>query len=168
MLRFLFWRMLGLLAAFVSVGLLAWLLTGGPGKVLRGKRGAGLKLNFHAAMGALYEGVAAAWNWSPLLGIGLAALLAGGLGAITLLLISVRCALRHRRCYVRLSVNAYRTDQAEPEELVRMFEGLHKRLLRRWWRRLVLGQPSVALEAHHTNFEREHTRMARRHLPAWS
>jgi hypothetical protein len=30
-----------------------------------------------------------------------------------------------------------------------MFGALHKRLLRRWWRRLLLGQPTVALEVHH-------------------
>ncbi|HEV3319220.1 MAG TPA: replication-relaxation family protein [Solirubrobacteraceae bacterium] len=30
-----------------------------------------------------------------------------------------------------------------------MFESLHKRLLRRWWRRLLSGQPSLALEVHH-------------------
>ncbi len=29
-----------------------------------------------------------------------------------------------------------------------MFDALHKRLLRRWWRRLFAGQPSVALEIH--------------------
>lgn len=29
-----------------------------------------------------------------------------------------------------------------------MFDALHKRLLRRWWRRLLGGQPSVALEIH--------------------
>jgi hypothetical protein len=29
-----------------------------------------------------------------------------------------------------------------------MFESLHKRLLRRWWRRLLWGQPSLALEVH--------------------
>ena len=31
-----------------------------------------------------------------------------------------------------------------------MFAALHKRLLRRWWRRLFLGQPAVALEVHQT------------------
>lgn len=30
-----------------------------------------------------------------------------------------------------------------------MFEALHKRLLVRWWRRLLHGQPSVALEVHY-------------------
>ncbi len=29
-----------------------------------------------------------------------------------------------------------------------MYEALHKRLLRRWWRRLLTGQPSVGLEIH--------------------
>ena len=38
---------------------------------------------------------------------------------------------------------------ASAEAVVSMFEALHKRLLRRWWRRLLLGQPSVALEVHH-------------------
>ena len=31
---------------------------------------------------------------------------------------------------------------------MKMFDALHKRLLRRWWRRLFTGQPSVALEIH--------------------
>ncbi len=36
------------------------------------------------------------------------------------------------------------------EAVVAMFGALHKRLLRRWWRRLLLGQPSLSLEVHHT------------------
>ena len=51
--------------------------------------------------------------------------------------------------YVRLRVEVHRTDKASAEAVVRMFDALHKRLLRRWWRRLVLGQPAVALEVHH-------------------
>jgi hypothetical protein len=50
---------------------------------------------------------------------------------------------------VRLRVQTYRTDKASAEAVVSMFGALHKRLLRRWWRRLLLGQPSVALEVHH-------------------
>jgi hypothetical protein len=46
-------------------------------------------------------------------------------------------------------VQTYRTDKASAEAVVGMFEALHKRLLRRWWRRLFQGQPSVALEVHH-------------------
>jgi hypothetical protein len=48
-----------------------------------------------------------------------------------------------------MRVQTYRTDQASAEAVVGMFEALHKRLLRRWWRRLLQGQPSVALEVHH-------------------
>jgi hypothetical protein len=47
-------------------------------------------------------------------------------------------------------IEAYRTDRTSAEAVVGMFEALHKRLLRRWWRRLLLGQPTVALEVHHT------------------
>ncbi|HEV7938240.1 MAG TPA: hypothetical protein VGP18_09490 [Solirubrobacteraceae bacterium] len=35
------------------------------------------------------------------------------------------------------------------EGIVDIFDALHKRLLRRWWRRLLSGQPSVALEIHY-------------------
>jgi hypothetical protein len=48
-------------------------------------------------------------------------------------------------------VVAYRADRTSAEAVVTMFEALHKRLLRRWWRRLLLGQPSVAVEVHHTS-----------------
>jgi len=58
---------------------------------------------------------------------------------------------RRRRRYVRMRVETYRTDKASAEAVVSMFEALHKRLLRRWWRRLLRGQPSVALEVHHTS-----------------
>jgi hypothetical protein len=63
---------------------------------------------------------------------------------------SVRWHARRRRCYVRLKVEAYRMDRASAEAVVTMFEVLHKRLLQRWWRRLLLGQPAVALEVHHS------------------
>jgi Replication-relaxation len=59
-----------------------------------------------------------------------------------------RWKARRRREYVRLRVQTYRTDKASAEAVVGMFEALHKRLLRRWWRRLLQGQPSVALEVH--------------------
>jgi hypothetical protein len=61
----------------------------------------------------------------------------------------IRWRARHHRRYARLCVDPYRTDRASAEALVAMYEALHKRLLRRWWRRLLLGQPSVALEVHH-------------------
>ncbi len=58
-------------------------------------------------------------------------------------------ALRRRgRRYVRLRVVPYRGEDASAEAIVAAFEMLHKRMLARWWRRLLRGQPSIALEAH--------------------
>jgi hypothetical protein len=56
---------------------------------------------------------------------------------------------RGRRRYVRLRVEVYRTDHSSSEAVVAMFDALHKRLLTRWWRRLLKGQPSLSLEVHH-------------------
>jgi Replication-relaxation len=43
----------------------------------------------------------------------------------------------------------YRGDDPSVDAIVDMFDALHKRLLRRWWRRLLAGQPSIGLEIHH-------------------
>jgi hypothetical protein len=59
-----------------------------------------------------------------------------------------RLHARRRRTYVRLRVNPYRGDDPAVWAIVSMFDALHKRLLRRWWRRLFTGQPSVGLEVH--------------------
>ena len=50
---------------------------------------------------------------------------------------------------MRFGIEVYRTDNTTAQGVLGMFESLHKRLLRRWWRRLLLGQPSLALEIHH-------------------
>jgi Replication-relaxation len=72
-------------------------------------------------------------------------------GCVAALLATLLCrrALRRRgRRYVRLRVVPYRGDDASAEAIVAAFEMLHKRMLARWWRRLLAGQPSIALEAH--------------------
>jgi hypothetical protein len=149
-LRFLLWRLLGLLSAFAGLGLLAWFLAGGPGRVLRGEQGAGTLRSIPVAAGAaLARAAYSTWTWSPAFGVAVAPLLLSVTLAGALLLTIVRFSMRGRRRYVRLAVSAYRTDHAETEDLVRMFEALHKRLLRRWWRRIALGQPSIAMEVHH-------------------
>jgi hypothetical protein len=66
-----------------------------------------------------------------------------------LALLVVRLRARGRRRYVRLRVVPYRTDRTSVEGIVAVFEALHKRVQQRWWRRLLWGQPSVALEVHH-------------------
>lgn len=71
-------------------------------------------------------------------------------GVVVLALVVGVCRLhaRRRRRYVRLRVIPYRGDDPTAQAIVSMFETLHKRLLRRWWRRLFSGQPSVGLEVH--------------------
>jgi hypothetical protein len=73
--------------------------------------------------------------------------------ALTVLALALAIALtrargRRDRSYMRLRIVPYRGEDASAESIVAMFEALHKRLLRRWWRRLLCGQPSIALEAH--------------------
>jgi hypothetical protein len=65
-----------------------------------------------------------------------------------LVVAACRAWARRRRRYVRLNVVPYRGDDPTAAAIVSMFEALHKRLLRRWWRRLLAGQPSVGLEVH--------------------
>ncbi len=154
MLRFLLWRLLGLVALIVAIALVAWLLDGGLSAALRGTPGAhgvgaGVgHLSFRALTGSLGAGLGAVWDWAP-----------GGVPwwRLAMLIVFVtgvslgmiRLRARERRGYVRLRVQSYRADTAGAAAVVAMVEVLHKRLLRRWWRRLLHGQPSAALEVHH-------------------
>ena len=144
--RTLFWRLLGLLAGGVVAVLAVWLLSGGPGAVLRHTRGASAGLSWPAVFSALRSAVRGCWD--ARLGSGSPILPASLVAALALLatLGAARTVARRRRRYVRLRVAAHRNDRATAEALVAMFEALHKRLLRRWWRRLLGGQPSLALE----------------------
>ncbi len=142
--RLLLWRLLGLAAILLGVAVLGWLLHGGPGAALRG---------LPAVPTALSKTLPAAPP--PPFHVHAAGLPVVPLAALTFGLVAlVGCArwrARRRRRYVRLRVVPYRTDRASVEGIVAMFEALHKRLLRRWWRRLLLGQPSVALEVHYAH-----------------
>src|SRR3954447_19991703 len=75
-------------------------------------------------------------------------LVAGSLLVATGLLAAARAWTRTRRRYVRMVVVPYRTDRATADAAVAMFEALHAAVLQRWWRRLLVGQGSVALEVH--------------------
>ncbi|HWX74894.1 MAG TPA: hypothetical protein VNZ05_06285, partial [Solirubrobacteraceae bacterium] len=149
MLRYLLWRLLSVLAMLLGFAIVGWFLRGGPGKALRGSApvgGVGASL-VALARGLLDSGPALASAATPhgrltyaLLALGF---VSGALGLIA------RAHARRRRSYSRLRVELYRTDRASAQALVAMFEALHKRLLRRWWRRLLGGQPALALEIHH-------------------
>jgi hypothetical protein len=146
--RFIARRLLELAAAAFAVAVIGWWLDGGLGRLAGGGRRNGWRLDAAAAMrlaagagrGALdaLAAVAAGVGWRPLV---CALLVAAGV-------LAMRGAARRRRRYARLRVEAYRGDEASAEGIVAMYESLHQRLARRWWRRLLLGQPSLALEIH--------------------
>ena len=75
-------------------------------------------------------------------------LVAGSMVTGVALLAGARAWSRARREYVRLLLVPYRTDRATPDAAVAMFEALHATMLQRWWRRLLAGQASVAVEIH--------------------
>jgi len=153
-LRFLVWRLLGLLAVFCAGVLLAWFLGGGAGRLLRGRGGSphAPDLSLASAAAALPAGV---WNWAPAPGVNPVPLALLACAAQGLALLALRWRARRRRRYVRLEVLGHRTDRASAEALVRMHSALHKRLLARWWRRILSGQPTVALEVHYEHTDGE-------------
>lgn len=149
MLRFLLWRLLGLLALIAGLAVLGWLFDGGPGRLLRGGSTPGIQAVFGRLPNVAVAAVRAIWRWSPggqvrplevALVVSLA-LLAG--------IAMARLHARQRRRYARFRIEPHRTDQASAESVVRMFAALHHRLQVRWWRRLIAGQPTVSLEVHH-------------------
>jgi hypothetical protein len=143
----LLWRLVGVVALLTGISLTAWLLTGGPARLLRrtapggsaGPLGAAAQTAVRQAMEAV-SSVGDSWSARLLIVVVL-----GGCGAC--LLTRTRARLRSER--VRLRVNTYRTDRASAEAVVAMFESLHKRLLVRWWRRMLHGQPSLSVEVHY-------------------
>jgi Replication-relaxation len=135
--RLLLWRLLGLGATLLGVAVLAWLLHGGLGAALRGASAA------REALPSQRLHPPARFPLAPLAELPALAFVPA------VLLLGVRRRARRRRRYVRLTVEAYRTDRTSVEGIVAMYEALHKRLQQRWWRRLLAGQPSVALEVHH-------------------
>jgi hypothetical protein len=155
-LRFLVWRPLGLLAVCFGGIVLAWFLQGGAGRLLRAHshaRGGGSVHSQASSLpslaGALLSLPREAWDWAPVAGMQptrLASLIAVG---VALAVLASRWRARQRRRYVRLEVLGHRTDRASADALVRMHSALHKRLLCRWWRRVLSGQPTVALEVHY-------------------
>jgi hypothetical protein len=122
-LRFLLWRLLGLLAVLVGIAVVSWLLGGGPGRVLRGHATAGMFQVTLSAIPRLFGGgIYAAVNWAPLAGIAAVRLL-GMILLTQLAYVAVsRWRARRRRRYVRLLVEGHRTDRASAESVVKMFD----------------------------------------------
>ncbi|MEA2208021.1 MAG: hypothetical protein QOF54_498 [Solirubrobacteraceae bacterium] len=147
MLRFLLWRLLAVLAILTSYTLVGWFLRGGPGRLLRGSAAPSPLRALGALASAPLDvaGAVAGWvPWRPLTGLSLLALATAALAV-------ARCVARRRRRYVRLGVRAYRADRGAADAVISMYAALHQALLQRWWRRLLFGQPSLALEVNYYN-----------------
>jgi hypothetical protein len=174
--RFIFWRLIGLAALVFSVSVSTWMLSGGLSSSLSGITKNATSANPAGAAAAAtrlqaakphlpeihlpktpspsnlledaWSGMKTLWSGLSILGVPLLQLLIYGTLITLLALCCARMYARGSRHYVRLRVSPYRTDRASIEGLVSMFEALHKRLLRRWWKRLLQGQPSIAMEVH--------------------
>ena len=142
--RVLFWRLLGVVAVLLLGVVAVWLLGGGLAAVLHGRPASGT-VSWHPGAAGLGDRLASFWHAQAWPVARLALELTGALLGLWL---GTRALARRRRRYVRLRVVAHRIDRGTPLALVATFEALHKRLLFRWWRRLLIGQPSLALEVH--------------------
>lgn len=170
MMRIITQRALLILGASTLLTVIPWILSGGFASTLStgDKSGPPLPLpdlpnglslgplHIGGPFGAVFGSLAAVALWPlelvagravwlistvPLLGpaLAIAALASAAL-------VAARARSRARRRYIRLRVTPYRTDDAGPSDVVSMMEALQHQLLERWWRRLLSGQPSVALE----------------------
>ncbi len=74
------------------------------------------------------------------------ALLAAQLVAAALT--TVRLIGRRRWRYRRFAIAPYRTDDATPEQVLALFQDWHPQIHQRLHRRLLFGQPYLALEEH--------------------
>lgn len=61
-------------------------------------------------------------------------------------LVQSRRRARRDRTATRLWLLPFRADDAEPLAVMRLLESWHQQLQERWWRRILHGQPNLALE----------------------
>ncbi len=137
MLRAILWRAAALVAALLAVRFLATLLEGSLGRALRARSSAPCSPRSRRRG---CRGELPGWLGTALRATAVASAATG------LAVLATRALSRRRRRYVRMRIVPYRTDHAGPEALARMYAALHAALLERWWRRLLRGQPSAALE----------------------
>jgi hypothetical protein len=139
--RFLLWRVLALGSGLLGLAVLAWVLQGGIARSLRAGGAGGAGVAVRSLAGALLSLI------EPLLAPAAAVLALCALASAICL--ALRTRARRRRRYARLVLDVYHLDFAEPKEVARAFSFLHAALVVTGPRRLLEGQPSVAVEVHH-------------------
>jgi hypothetical protein len=138
--RLLVWRALQLASLILCFLIAGWLLHGGLHALIAGRA--------VGSLGAIMVAGAAALLWLLRSMLEACAWLLLPLPIASVALIALRVRSRRTRSYVRMHVIPYRTDQASLQQLTAMFEALYALLARHRMRRLLYGQPSVALEVH--------------------
>ncbi len=141
MFRFLLWRVLALGSGLLGLAVLAWVLQGGIARSLRAGGASGVDAAAQSFAGTLLSLI------EPLLAPAAAVLCLCALALAVCLVLRTRA--RRNRQYLRLVLDVYHLDFAEPKEVARAFSFLHAALVVTGLRRLVEGQPSVAVEVHH-------------------
>ena len=148
MFRHVFWRLLAVLAVLAGTCAVDWLVQEGPGRALRGSAGARAS---HGAPGGFAEtlgsGASAGLHAFLHAGAWLASPPAAATLALPAIALIARLRARHKRRYVRLAVEPYRTERASADGVIALLESLHERVLFRWWRRLLGGQPAISPSA---------------------
>jgi hypothetical protein len=121
--------------------LVRWLASGGLRHITADRHG---HRDPHAALESLKQ--ALLLTATDVAGVVALALIAGLLVAAALT--AVRLIGRRRWRYRRYAIAPYRTDDATPEQVLALFQDWHQQIHQRLHRRLLLGQPYLALEEH--------------------
>ena len=121
--------------------LVRWLSSGGLRHIAADRHG---HRDPHAALESLEQ--ALLLTVADVARVAALALLAGLLVAAALT--AVRLIGRRRWRYRRYAIAPYRTDDATPEQVLALFQDWHQQIHQRLHRRLLFGQPYLALEEH--------------------
>src|SRR3954453_10091132 len=134
------WRV-GPVGALLAAVLVRWVADGGLRQLAPDRRG---ERDPHAALASLKQALLLTVTDVARV---LALVLLGALILATALTL-IRLVGRRRWHYRRYAIAPYRTDEASTEQVVALFQDWHQQIHHRLHRRLVFGQPYLALEEH--------------------
>src|SRR4051794_18019407 len=135
------WWLVGPLGAAMLAILMRWISMGGMRHIGSGRHGHG---DPEAALESLKQ--ALLLTVADIARVAALVLLVGLL--VAAVLTAVRLIGRRRWRYRRYAIAPYRTDDATPEQVLALFQDWHQQIHQRLHRRLLFGQPYLALEEH--------------------
>jgi hypothetical protein len=135
------WWLVGPLGAAILAVLVRWISSGGLRTIASDRHG---HRDPHAALASLRQ--AAVLTVADVARVAALTLAAGLL--VVAALTAVRLIGRRRWRYRRYAIAPYRTDDATPEQVLALFQDWHQQIHQRLHRRLIFGQPYLALEEH--------------------